>query len=293
MSSLLHFHHTDVMFDDIDELCNSHQEEQKAYLLGISDAKEDPDVKKQLSDLGRENFTRGHNAGFACGLVIAALELYKEKDTGGDLSRCESILAECNAIVRKMKDLSERKVSQPETTYQKVDDDDDEHEIGNKNLQDQKVKTRKSRETEENEEEEEEDLRNSFRVILVTVIERFISFWKKNVTTSEGLLQFPSEQWEFLTSLVQDNKAGSPDTQTAISNLIQDATASPSSRRSTKAQTHNDESDNDGEKDLVDTRLDEEKSNVITKTAPKRSGRPIAKPTMAVKKKTLDEVLDW
>ena len=281
------------MFDDIDDLCNSHQEEQKSYLLGIQDAKEDSDVKKQISGLGRENFTRGHNAGFACGLVISALEFYlleensisknnNNSDSTSTKETCTSILAECNSIVQKMKDLNDKQNDyQPETTYQKLDDDDEEEN-------DDEAKNTKN--NNDDEEEEEEELRNSFRVILVSVVEKFIHFWKKNVIDdNKSGVEFPHEQWQFLTSLVQDNKMGSPDNQTALTNLIQDATMNDNSDVVIGESRNNEEASEEQKQQTSSA------SSSVTATRRKttvRVGTNSAAPKVP-KKKTLDEVLDW
>ena len=139
---------------------------------------------------------------------------------------------------------------QPETVYQEIVDEDEEDDI-------------------DGEESQKNDLRDSFRTTLVKFVDKFIGlFHDKNKSNPKSLVM-PQEQWDFIVQLVQDNKAGSPDNQTAISNLIEAAT------------TKNGE-DEEAEK--------QQKKKSTTKFVSATKNR--AKPGGA-QPKTLDEVLDW
>lgn len=166
---------------------DEHEKEEQAYKQGIQDAKADPEVRHQIADLGRVNFTRGHNAGLACGLMLGVL-------LSSPLEQEENVFRkEIEELVKKMTDL-EQKTSdyQPETVYQKVVDED--------------------------EEEEDEEIRDSFRTILVNLVSKFVEKFSVN---DQFKTLLPKGHWDYLCQLVQDNKDGSPDKQTPIMNLIQ------------------------------------------------------------------------
>jgi hypothetical protein len=59
--------------DLLDAVLEAENQEQRAYEDGTANVATDPDVRQSLATFARDNYSRGHNAGFTCGVMVAAL----------------------------------------------------------------------------------------------------------------------------------------------------------------------------------------------------------------------------
>jgi hypothetical protein len=206
------------MFLD-DALDDPAADERRAYEQGVRDCRDDRHTRQQVADLSRENFNRGHSAGFACGLVRAATAhllastppQQLEPGVALELSEvhriAQALIAEVDECLRPRE--AARGNVAASGAASAAEDEPDEDASGRKSA----AARRRDR------------LLSSIREALVGLVDRFFAVVRVCRRSSGGVAGadraddsalmrdpalLPESAWDFLEQLTLDNRDGSP-----------------------------------------------------------------------------------
>ena len=181
--------------DDIhfmfDEIVDDHPEE-RAYHEGVAQAAAAAETRQLIADIARENYNRGHNAGYACGIMLAVL-------ADARLRADPRLERSVGALVESIAQL---KVGGGAIrAARRNNDDDDDASGGGASVVDA------------DKDDDGRDVKGDFRQRLVGVVGEFVQLVRSAAASTRDLAVehiMPAGAWEFVVQLVDDNAAGAP-----------------------------------------------------------------------------------